>query len=84
VVRGHEVFEEKYLVQLCLYLFNYKAESNTIERAGCRWLTPCNPSNLGDRDQEDRRSKPAQANSSCDPISKKPLQKKGLVEWFKV
>jgi hypothetical protein len=28
--------------------------------------------------------KPAQANSSQDPISKKPSQKIGLVEWLKV
>jgi hypothetical protein len=36
-----------------------------------------NPSYLGGRDQEDRGSKPAQANSSQDPISKKPITKKG-------
>jgi hypothetical protein len=28
--------------------------------------------------------KPAQANSSQDPILKKPITKKGLVEWLKV
>jgi hypothetical protein len=33
----------------------------------------------GGRDQEDCGSKPAQANSTQDPISKK-----GLVEWLKV
>jgi hypothetical protein len=33
-----------------------------------------NPSSSGDRDQEDRVSKPAQANSSEDPISKNPSQ----------
>jgi hypothetical protein len=42
----------------------------------------CNPSYSGGRDQEDRSSKPAQANSSRDPISKKPITKKGLVEWL--
>jgi hypothetical protein len=45
----------------------------------------CNPSYSGGRDQEDR--KPAQANSSQDPISKKKKKihhKKGLVEWLKV
>jgi hypothetical protein len=31
----------------------------------------CNPSYLGGRDQKDHGSKPAQANSSQDPISKK-------------
>jgi hypothetical protein len=45
----------------------------------------CNPSNSGGRDQEDRGSKPAWANNSQDPISKKPYHKKtGLVEWLKV
>jgi hypothetical protein len=34
-------------------------------------------------DQEDHGSKPAQANSSRDPISK-THHKKGLVEWLKV
>jgi hypothetical protein len=28
--------------------------------------------------------RPVQANSSQDPISKKPITKKGLVEWLKV
>jgi hypothetical protein len=44
----------------------------------------CNPSYSGGRDQEDHSLKPAQANSSGDPISKNPSQKIGLVEWFKV
>jgi hypothetical protein len=43
----------------------------------------CNPSYSGGRDQEDHRSKPAQANSSGDPIWKNPSQKIGLVEWLK-
>jgi hypothetical protein len=43
----------------------------------------CNHSYSGGRDQEDRGSKPTQANSS-DPISKKLIAKKGLVEWLKV
>jgi hypothetical protein len=34
----------------------------------------CNPSYSGGRDQEDRGSKPVQANSSQDPISKTPSQ----------
>jgi hypothetical protein len=42
-----------------------------------------NPSYSGDRDQEDHSSKPAWANSSRDPTSKKNY-KKGLVEWLKV
>jgi hypothetical protein len=56
-------------------------------------LYVCNPGDSGGRDQEDRGSKPAQANSSQDPISKNPTQKKKrgtppphptLVEWLKV
>jgi hypothetical protein len=43
-----------------------------------------NPSYSGGRDQEDCHSKPAQANSLQDPISKTPITKKGLVEWLKV
>jgi hypothetical protein len=43
----------------------------------------CNPKYSGDRDQEDRISKPAQASSSQDTILKKPITKKGLVEWLK-
>jgi hypothetical protein len=37
----------------------------------------CNPLNSGGRDQEDCSSKPAQANSLQDPISKTPITKKG-------
>jgi hypothetical protein len=40
---------------------------------------PCNPSCSGGRHQEDRGSKPAQANSLWDPISKKTQQKK---DWW--
>jgi hypothetical protein len=42
----------------------------------------CNPSNSGGRNQEDCSSKPAQANSSRDPILKKTItkKKKELVE----
>jgi hypothetical protein len=49
----------------------------------------CDPSYSGGRDQEDGGSKPAQANSSLDPILKKPITKKKkkkqqLVECLKV
>jgi hypothetical protein len=37
----------------------------------------CNPSYSGGRDQEDHGLKPAQVNSSQDPISKKNHHKKG-------
>jgi hypothetical protein len=40
----------------------------------------CNPSYSGGRDQEDRGSKPAWANSSTRPYLEKALHKKGLVE----
>jgi hypothetical protein len=40
----------------------------------------CNPSYSGDRDQEDGGLTPGWANSSRDPISKKPITKIGLVE----
>jgi hypothetical protein len=35
----------------------------------------CNPSYLGGRDQENHSSKPAQANSLCDPILKNLITK---------
>jgi hypothetical protein len=43
----------------------------------------CNPDYSGGRDQEDRGSKTAQANSSSDPILKN-FTKIGLVELLKV
>jgi hypothetical protein len=47
--------------------------------ATCWWLTPVIPATQGSqilRDQEDRSSKPTQANSSKDPILKKKITKK--------
>jgi hypothetical protein len=56
-----------------------------VSIAGCQGLAHvCNPSYSGGNDQEDRGSKPAQVNGLKDPILKKILHKKGLVEWFKV
>jgi hypothetical protein len=43
-----------------------------------------NPSYSGSRDQKDSSSKPNQAKSSRDPISKKIHHKKGLMEWLKM
>jgi hypothetical protein len=40
-------------------------------------LGTCNPSYSGGREQEDRGSKLARANSSWDPILKKPITKNG-------
>jgi hypothetical protein len=44
----------------------------------------CNPGYSDGRDQEDCGLKPAQDNSSQDPVLKKPITKIGLVEWLKV
>jgi hypothetical protein len=44
----------------------------------------CNLSHSGGRDQEDHGSKPVQANSSQDAITKIPNTKKRLVERLKV
>jgi hypothetical protein len=44
----------------------------------------CNPSYSGGRDQKDRGSKPAWANSSVRPYLEKPFTKIGLGEWLKV
>jgi hypothetical protein len=51
--------------------------------AGCQWLMPVI---LATQEAEIRRitsSMPAQANSFRDPILKKPITNKGLVEWLK-
>jgi hypothetical protein len=44
----------------------------------------CNSSYSEGRNQEGSGSKPTWANSLRDPISKKPITKKGLVEWLKL
>jgi hypothetical protein len=43
---------------------NYKKESSEDASAGCTTAHTCNPNYSGGRDQENRSSKPAQANSS--------------------
>jgi hypothetical protein len=51
----------------------------SIKMITCGWAPmaqACNPSYSGSRDEEDRGLKPAPANSSRDPISKKPTTKK--------
>jgi hypothetical protein len=48
------------------------------------WLMPVILATEGGRDQEDHGSKPAQANCLHDPISKKPITKKKLVEWLQL
>jgi hypothetical protein len=45
----------------------------------CLLVHTYNPSDSGDKDHEDRSWKPARANSSQDPISKNPPQKKAGV-----
>jgi hypothetical protein len=47
-----------------------------IIHARCQWLTPVIIATQEAWDQEDHGSKPAQANSSQDPISKIPNIKK--------
>jgi hypothetical protein len=53
-----------------------------FKKAKSQALVPhtCDSSYSGGRDQEDRDLKPAQANSLRDPILKKPITQKGLVE----
>jgi hypothetical protein len=56
-----------------------------LELGSCTLVAhACNPRYPGGKDQEDRSSKPAQANSSQDPILKNTLHKTGLVQWLKV
>jgi hypothetical protein len=52
-----------------------------VNLARYRWLKPIILA-LGGRDQEDNGLKPAQANSSRDPILKIP-NRKWLSEWLK-
>jgi hypothetical protein len=54
------------------------SNSNTTKEKelGAREAQACNPRYSGGRDQEDRGLKAAWANSSRDPISKNPSQKK--------
>jgi hypothetical protein len=42
----------------------------------------CNPSYSGGRDQEDHGSKPAGANRSRDPVSKKPFNTHKKKGWW--
>jgi hypothetical protein len=44
----------------------------------------CSPSYSGGKDQEDLGLKSVWANRWRDPVLKKPLTRKGLVEWLKV
>jgi hypothetical protein len=65
-----------------ILIFNFLKELKLNSQAPVAHT--CNPSYPGGRDQEDHGSKPARANSSRDPISKKIHHKKGLVEGLKV
>jgi hypothetical protein len=56
-----------------------KQKLKTVKKARHQWFTPIILAT-----QEYLSSKSAQANSSRDPISKKPFTKIGLVEWLKV
>jgi hypothetical protein len=62
------------------YLYILAVTTQNKIQAGCQWLTPGILA-----DQEDLGSKPAQGNSSPDPISKKAIHhKKWLVKRLKV
>jgi hypothetical protein len=64
------------------HLWNYVpkfSEQPNLEISGLSWVLMahvCNPSCSRDRDQEDCGSKPGQASSLRDPISKSPSQKR--------
>jgi hypothetical protein len=64
---------KKYLDLNFIQKMNFKMDHSRVPVAHA-----CNPSYSGSGDQEDHGSKPAQANSSQDPISKKPITKKCL------
>jgi hypothetical protein len=56
---------------------DHKGKPSSVENR--RWALvahACNPSYSGGRDQEDHGSKPAPANSSQNPILKKPITKR--------
>jgi hypothetical protein len=69
-------------------IFNSGKIRNIISEVviGQEWVAhACNPSYSGSRDQEDHRSKLAQANSWRDPSQKKKSHhRKGLGVWVKV
>jgi hypothetical protein len=52
----------------------YRSSKDEVSQAPVVYV--CNPIYSGGRDQEDHGSKPAQANSSRDPISKKKKSQK--------
>jgi hypothetical protein len=58
-------------------------ESKRFHRGLTQVAHTCNPSYSGGRDQEDGGLKPARANSSRDPMLKKPITEKRPVEWLK-
>jgi hypothetical protein len=60
-----------------LLLTNLHCQLHKKQQVGCRSHV-CNPSYSGDRDQEDRGSKPTWTNNSRDCISKNNQHKPGL------
>jgi hypothetical protein len=67
----------------CLWVWDSPGKPG-LQRATQEWIASrvplahaCNPSNSGGKDEEDHVSMPAQVNSLRDPISKKPITKKG-------
>jgi hypothetical protein len=55
----------------------YKADFKKVFHSWAPVAHTCNLSYSGGKEQEDRGSKPAQENSSQDPVLKKPFRKKG-------
>jgi hypothetical protein len=73
------------LVYLVIYLHSYWLFLTKTE-CNMPGTSVYNPSYSGDRDQEDRSSKPAQANSSQDPVLKNSIththtHTQRLLEW---
>jgi hypothetical protein len=61
---------QKYISPTCSSQVQSKTPLSQVSVADA-----CHPSYSGGRDQEDHSSKPAQANSSEDPITEKPITK---------
>jgi hypothetical protein len=72
VISYHTQLRTRHLLSVNLRFLIFKVKISLGSEAHA-----CNPSYSGGRNQEDHGSKPAQANSSPDPILKKLITKKG-------
>jgi hypothetical protein len=77
-----EILVEHYAQSTVWALVDVNEENQVKKVLPCSALVACvyNPSYSGGRDQEDPHLKSAQGNSSGDPISKRPITKKG---WWR-